>query len=117
MKSCSSNRGAAYSPPMLVLSGIARKVLGKRRGGPMGRSVWLCRFTLAFSAILCFALGSRGSPKPAPPAYPETPEAQAAAPKTSSMQRPLSEANPAETKGTEQYILSRERGEKALAYS
>ncbi len=83
----------------------------------MGRSVWLCRFTLAFSAILCFALGSRGSSKPAPPAYPETPEAQAAAPKTSSMQSPPSEANPAETKRTEQYILSRERSEKAVAYS
>ncbi len=83
----------------------------------MGRSVWLCRFTLAFSAILCFALGSRGSSKPAPPAYPETPEAQVAAPKTSSMQSPLSEANPAETKRTEQYILSRERSEKAVAYS
>ena len=83
----------------------------------MGRSVWLCRFTLAFSAILCFALGSRGSSKPAPPAYPETPEAQAAAPKTSSMQSPPSEANPAETKRTEQYILSHERGEKAVAYS
>ena len=83
----------------------------------MGRSVWLCRFTLGFSAILCFALGSRGSSKPAPPAYPETPEAQAAAPQTSSMQSPPSEASPAETKKTEQYILSRERGEKAVAYS
>jgi Zn-dependent protease with chaperone function len=89
-------------------------MLGNKQSGLMGRWLPVHRFTLIFCASLCFALVSTGSARPALPAHPETPETQAAAPQT---QTSPSETNPAETKKTEQYILSRERSERAIAYS
>ena len=83
----------------------------------MGRGVPVHRFTLILCASLCFALASPGSASPTQHAHPERPEAQAAAPQADSTQTSPSETNPAETKKTEQYILSRERCEKAVAYS
>ena len=75
------------------------------------------RFTLIFCASLCFALALRGSASPAQPTPPETREAQAGATQTSSTLASSMEASAAETKKTEQYVLSRERSEKAVAYS
>jgi Zn-dependent protease with chaperone function len=102
---------------MLILAGTAPKPLGNKQGGLMRRWGSVHRFTLIFSASLFFAMASRGSAGPVAPAYPETPEAQAATPQTGSMQTAPPDANPIETKKTEQYILSRERSEKAVAYS
>src|SRR5260370_5209794 len=118
MIDCSSNEGAEYSGRLVALAGTTREpVVRNTRGGLMKRWTWLHRFPLILTVTLCFALASRGSARPAPLAYPETPKAQAAATQIGSQQTSPSEANPTETKRTEQYILSRERCEKAVAYS
>jgi Zn-dependent protease with chaperone function len=83
----------------------------------MGRRVSVHCFALILGASLCFALASRGSARPTPTAHLETPEAQATAPQNGSIQTSTSEGNPAETKRTEQYLLSRERCQKAVEYS
>src|SRR6267378_1188056 len=118
MKSCESNGGAAYSPPVPDLAGTARRVaLGNRRGGLMGRWVSLHRFVLVLCACLCLAVVARGSMEPAPSAHPETPAAQASLPQASSSQASPSESKTPERIKTEQYTLSHERQAKAVAYS
>src|SRR6267378_373635 len=85
MKSCESNGGAAYSPPVPDLAGTARRVaLGNRRGGLMGRWVSLHRFVLVLCACLCLAVVARGSMDPAPSAHPETRAAKASSQQASS---------------------------------
>src|SRR5712692_6653032 len=113
MKSCSSNTGSAYSRPVRALAGTAWRVtLGNERGGLMGRRVSLRRFALVLCASLCFAIASGGSVDPAPSAHPQTPAAQAGTSQTAP-----SESKAQEQTKTEQYTLSHERQEKAIAYS
>src|SRR5229473_1045103 len=113
MKSCSSNTGSAYSRPVRALAGTAWRVtLGNERGGLMGRWVSLRRFALVLCASLCFAIASGGSVDPAPSAHPQTPAAQAGTSQTAP-----SESKAQEQTKTEQYTLSHERQEKAIAYS
>src|SRR6266478_635574 len=85
---------------------------GNERGGLMGRRVSLRRFALVLCASLCFAIASGGCVDPAPSAHPQTPEAQAGTSQTAP-----SESKAQEQTKTEQYTLSHERQEKAIAYS
>ncbi len=78
----------------------------------MGRRVSLRRFALVLCASLCFAIASGGCVDPAPSAHPQTPEAQAGTSQTAP-----SESKAQEQTKTEQYTLSHERQEKAIAYS
>ena len=78
----------------------------------MGRWVSLRRFALVLCASLCFAIASGGSVDPAPSAHPQTPAAQAGTSQTAP-----SESKAQEQTKTEQYTLSHERQEKAIAYS
>src|SRR6267143_6408755 len=118
MKCCSSNITAAYSRPVPAMHGTAWKAaLGNRRGGLMGRWVFLHRCALILCASLCFAMASRGSAGPASSAHPETPAAQASPQQSSFPQNLPSESKTPEQTGTEQYTLSHERQAKAVAYS
>src|ERR1700716_595173 len=118
MKSCESNGGAAYSPPVPDLAGSARKAASRNeRGGLMGRWVSLHRFVLVLCACLCLAVAARGSMDPATSAHPETPAAQASPPQAGTSQAAPSESNTPERIKTEQYTLSHERQAQAVAYS
>src|SRR6202158_3421568 len=118
MKCCSSNSVATYSRPELDLAGTARGVaLGKRRGGLMGRWVFLHRFVLVLCACLCFAVAGPGSTDLVPSAHPETPAAQASPQQPGTSQASPSESKTPERIKTEQYTLSHERQVKAVAYS
>src|SRR5882762_4572476 len=118
MKSCESNDGAAYSPPVPALAGSARKAASRNeRGGLMGRWVFLHHFAMVLSACLCFAVAARRSVDPAPTAHPETPAAQASPEQAGSSQASPSESKTPERIKTEQYTLSHERQARAVAYS
>jgi len=82
-----------------------------------GWSAFRCFFVLflAFAALL--AVSSPGFAKLRPPAIPETPVAQFAAQQPNPEQNPASASQSSEQTKTEQYTLSHERYEKAVAYS
>src|SRR5260370_10065249 len=118
MKSCESNGGAAYSPPVPALAGSARKAASRNeRGGLIGRWVFLHHFAMVLCACLCFAVAARGSVDPAPTAHPETPAAQASPEQGGSSQASPSESKTPERIKTEQYTLLHERQASAVAYS
>jgi STE24 endopeptidase len=119
MKSCESNGGAAYSPPAPASAGAERKAAGEiRRGGLMERWVSLHRFASVLYVCLCFAATARAWAGPRPFAHPETlAVAQASPEQAGSPQGTTSESKAQEQTRTEQYTLSHERQEKAIAYS
>src|SRR5258708_6615052 len=118
MKSCASNRGAAYSRPVLASVGSAWEVwLRNRRGGLMERWDYLHRFTLILCASLFLALAARSSAGPLPSAHPKEPGAQTSSQQNGSSQSSHSESKTPEQTRTEQYTLSHERQAKAVAYS
>src|SRR5258708_30689180 len=98
MKSCASNRGAAYSRPVLASVGSAWEVwLRNRRGGLMERWDYLHCFTLILCASLFLALPARTSSGPFPSAHPQVAGAQ-----TSSQQNDSSQSSTSGGKTSEQ---------------
>jgi STE24 endopeptidase len=84
----------------------------------MGRWVSLHRFVLVLCACVCCAVAARGSARLRPSAHPETPAVAQASPKQAGSPRSSpSESKAQEQTRTEQYTLSHERQEKAIAYS
>jgi len=82
------------------------------------RWLFLRRFLLILCAWLCFAAVARGWAGLRPSAHPETPAvAQLSLAQAGSPQSAPSESKAQEQTKTEQYTLSHERQEKAIAYS
>src|SRR6266436_3366546 len=119
MKSCSSNGGAAYSRSVRASVDTAREVwLKTRRGGPMERWVDFHRFALILRASLFFAAASLASAGHEALAHPEKRAAQATLPPSASTPQSVAPtSSTAEQTRTEQYTLSHDRQEKAVAYS
>src|SRR6266852_7362409 len=118
MKCCSSNCGAAYSPPVLGWVASARKAAWRnRRGSLMGRRDSLHRFAVILCASLFLAMAPRGSAVPNSQAHPEALAAQASPQQSDSSQSSTSQSKTPEQARTEQYTLSHERQAKAVAYS
>src|SRR5436309_7117451 len=135
MNCCGSTDGAAYSRRVWAWVGGTRTTLsGKTRGGLLERCLYSLRFVLGLSVLFPFepVAGSSANPHPAPrvelpvirwfapqtslpgrpPAQPQT-----ATPQTSLPGRSPSDSQTSEQTKTEQYTLSHERYEKAVAYS
>jgi STE24 endopeptidase len=83
----------------------------------MGRYVFRHHFCLILCGCLCFTAISRGATNPNLGAPLNTPLEQAPPLPSSSPQTPPGELNSSAEKATEQYALSHERYEKAVAYS
>ena len=83
----------------------------------MGRCLASHRFVLFFFACMCVAGVSRASAKPVIQAAHEAPSTQASPQPNSSPQALPSESQTREQTKTEQYTLSHDRYEKAVAYS
>jgi len=83
----------------------------------MGRYVFRHHFCLILCGCLCFTAISRGATNPNLGAPLNTPLEQTPPLPSSSPQTPPGELNSNAEKATEQYALSHERYEKAVAYS
>ncbi len=117
------------------MSGDARKIRSRvTRGGLTRRCLSRHRFVLALAILIPLAASSRGSATSHSPARVESPtiltfaqqtslpdrlasDSQTAQPQTSLPGRPSSPSQTSEQTRTEQYTLSHERYEKAVAYS
>src|SRR6267143_6476805 len=118
MNCCGSSDGAAYSRRVRASVRGARTTLSaKTRGGLMGRCLCSHRFVLALSVLLPFAAVAGGSANPLPAPRVELPVVRWFAQQTSLPGRPPSDSQTSEQTKTEQYTLSHERFEKAVAYS
>src|SRR5712692_2085588 len=135
LKSCSSVSTAAYSRRMLAVAENARKTGSRKtRGGFMRRCLSRHRFALALAALILLAAVPSGPVNPRPasaanlpalrmfaqqtslPGRP-APDSQTAQLQTSLPGSPPAPPQPSEQTRTEQYTLSHERYEKAVAYS
>jgi STE24 endopeptidase len=83
----------------------------------MRRCLYSHRFVSIFCAPLCAAVIASGSPKPVMQAAVEAPQTQAAPQANNPPQNLPVESKSSEQTKTEQYTLSHERYEKAVAYS
>jgi STE24 endopeptidase len=100
-----------------LFRGALTILFGKKQAGRMGRCASAHRFVLVLCASLCIAGVSRGSTKSVTHAAPQVPLRQAALQQNNSPQTSaVAPAIPEQTT-TEQYTLSHERYEKAVAYS
>src|SRR6266852_4242009 len=118
MNCCGSGYGAAYSRRVWAWVGGARTTLsGKTRGGLLERCLYSLRFMLALAVLLPFAAVAGGSANPLSAPRVELPTVRWFASQTSLPGRPPSDSQTSDQTKTEQYTLSHERYEKAVAYS
>src|SRR6266478_2495358 len=118
MNCCGSGYGAAYSRRMWAWVGGARTTLpGKTRGGLLERCLHSLRFVLALAVLLPFAAVAGVSADRHPAPRIELQMVRWFATQTSLPGRPPSDSQTSEQTKTEQYTLSHERYEKAVAYS
>src|SRR5947207_1183000 len=117
MKSCTWKGGAAYSRRGLAQADLyARKLDShKVQGVFMKRWKFRHRFTLLLCALIFFLLAPDGSANPQQLSQDNTPQPSAQLPPRHEIP-PLVTGTPEQTR-TEQYTLSHERYEKAVAYS
>jgi len=118
MKSCVWKHGVAYSRRVPAAAADTPELdFRKTRGGLTGRWASRHRFVQFFSALILFVSVPQGLANPQPSAKADAISAQASAQQRVSEPASSATAKSSEQTKTEQYTLSHDRYEKAVAYS
>jgi STE24 endopeptidase len=118
MKSCTWKHGVAYSRRVSAAAADTPELdFRKTQGGLMGRWASRHRFVQFFSALILFVSVPQGLANPQPSAKADAISAPASAQQTVSEPASSATAKSSEQRKTEQYTLSHDRYEKAVAYS